>query len=231
VTGYQEFAPPAALRQLVACTWRDASTLDTPTRVLPDGCLDILWQPGLGLLSVVGADTGPVLHEPLGTTTYGVRLRASAAGAVLGVPASELLDTQIPLTAIWPGVEALDAGQDPLRALGDLVAGRAAEPDRLVAAAAGLLGVHGLRVSQVADRLGVTQRTLHRRMTASVGYGPKTLARVARLRRLVASSPGPLAERATAVGYASQSHMSDEVQRLTGLTPVRFLEDVRLTTA
>jgi methylphosphotriester-DNA--protein-cysteine methyltransferase len=34
-----------------------------------------------------------------------------------------------------------------------------------------------------------------------------------------------------AAGYASQAHMSDEVRRLTGATPVRFLEDAVLTAA
>jgi AraC-like DNA-binding protein len=32
-------------------------------------------------------------------------------------------------------------------------------------------------------------------------------------------------------GYASQAHMTDEVRRLTGVTPVRFLEDVLVTAA
>jgi AraC-like DNA-binding protein len=54
---------------------------------------------------------------------------------------------------------------------------------------------------------------------------------VARLRRLVALADEPLAARALVAGYASQAHMTDEVRRLTGLTPVRFLEDAVLTAA
>jgi methylphosphotriester-DNA--protein-cysteine methyltransferase len=54
---------------------------------------------------------------------------------------------------------------------------------------------------------------------------------VARLRRLVAVRRGALADRAYAAGYASQAHMTDEVRRLTGLTPVRFLEEATLTAA
>ncbi|MEU4363169.1 hypothetical protein [Promicromonospora sp. NPDC023987] len=60
------------------------------------------------------------------------------------------------------------------------------------------------------------------------------LGRVARLRRLIGLSsgaPSPLADRAALAGYASQAHMSDEVRRLTGRTPVRFLEDAALTAA
>lgn len=56
------------------------------------------------------------------------------------------------------------------------------------------------------------------------------LARVARLRRLVTlSSEDSLAARAIYAGYANQAHMSVEVLRLTGMTPVRFLEDAILT--
>jgi methylphosphotriester-DNA--protein-cysteine methyltransferase len=84
---------------------------------------------------------------------------------------------------------------------------------------------------QLAADLGVSERQLSRRMLAAVGYGPKMLARVARLRRLVARTDGALTARALMAGYASQAHMTDEVRRLTGATPVRFLEDAGLTAA
>jgi transcriptional regulator GlxA family with amidase domain len=70
----------------------------------------------------------------------------------------------------------------------------------------------------------VSERQLNRRMLTAVGYGPKLFARVARLRRLVELPVDWLAARALAAGYANQAHMSDEVRRLTGATPVRFLE-------
>jgi len=100
-----------------------------------------------------------------------------------------------------------------------------------VMAAARRLCAHTARVGAVAAELGVGERRLHRRTLAAVGYGPKVLARVARLRRLVALGDGALAARALDAGYASQAHMTDEVRRLTGTTPVRFLEDAVLTAA
>ncbi|MGH2945694.1 MAG: helix-turn-helix domain-containing protein, partial [Solirubrobacteraceae bacterium] len=103
--------------------------------------------------------------------------------------------------------------------------------DPLARAAARGLAVHTARVANVAAELGVSERQLHRRMLTAVGYGPKVLARVARLRRLVALTDESLASRAFEAGYASQAHMSDEVRRLTGTTPVRFLEDAVLTAA
>jgi methylphosphotriester-DNA--protein-cysteine methyltransferase len=86
-------------------------------------------------------------------------------------------------------------------------------------------------VAGVAAELGVGERQLRRRLLTSVGYGPKVLARVARLRRLVALADSPLAARALEAGYANQAHMNEEVRRLTGATPVRFLKDAVLTAA
>lgn len=87
------------------------------------------------------------------------------------------------------------------------------------------------RVSVLAAELGLSERQLQRRVLAAVGYGPKTLARIARLRRLIELTEEPLAARALSAGYASQAHMSDDVRALTGMTPVRFLEDAALTSA
>jgi AraC-like DNA-binding protein len=239
---YRELAPPAGLLPVVACLWEHDVPPGHEQRIIPDGCVDLVRLDGE--LVVVGADTGPVVAVPGATPTSrtsGIRLRPGAAGAVLGLPASEVRDQRVPLADVWPDVgpalaEALDtagpAGR--LDLLARTVLDREAERDRLVAAAARRLGEPGSRIAGVADDLGVSERHLYRRTVAAVGYGPKMLGRVARLRRLIGLSSGarsPLADRATLAGYASQAHMSDEVRRLTGRTPVRFLEDAALTAA
>lgn len=233
---YREYRPPAGLEPVVACVWESDALVGGVQRVVPDGCVDLVW---LGdRLLVVGADTRPMVWQPVGAPASGIRLRPGMAGAVLGVPADEVRDQQVPLSLLWPAVEDLtdrpEAG-DPsarLRLLTEAVLRRKAEPDPLIGAAVRRLAVADARVSTVAHDLGVSERHLNRRVTAAVGYGPKLLARVARLRRLVAlRESGALADRAYAAGYASQAHMTDEVRRLTGLTPVRFLEDATLTAA
>jgi AraC-like DNA-binding protein len=218
--------------------WELEPVEDHVQRVVPDGCVDVIWLAGRELV-IAGADTGPRgVSLPARARSSGVRLRPGAAGAVLGLPAAELRDLQVAAALVWreqaPGLEDGLAGAAParrLQLLAGAVARRRAEPDALVAAAARRLGVPGSRVADVASDLGVSERRLHRRTLAAVGYGPKTLARVARLRRLVGLGGGPLASRALEAGYASQAHMNDEVRRLTGTTPVRFLEDAVLTAA
>ncbi|EST36298.1 hypothetical protein N566_16505, partial [Streptomycetaceae bacterium MP113-05] len=71
--------------------------------VLPDGCMDLLWNDGL---QVAGPDTtGYTTDEPPGTRWTGVRFAPGTGPAVFGVPAHELRDRRVPLDALWPGRE------------------------------------------------------------------------------------------------------------------------------
>ena len=157
----------------------------------------------------------------------------------MGYPASESRNRQVDAALIW-GCETVRlcdslALAGPVQRLGLLataIRARQAEPDILVVQAAGRLAAPGARVAAVAAELGVSERQLHRRTLAAVGYGPKMLARVARLRRLVAlCGEDSLSARAVHAGYANQAQMNAEVLRLTGARPVRFLKDAILTAA
>jgi AraC-like DNA-binding protein len=221
---------------LVACTWEQATAAAHEQRVVPDACLDLIWS-GEGL-HVAGPDTrARVVELAPGSRLVGVRLQPGAAGAVLGLPASELCDTS-PDAADVLGREvaaalreALAAAQNPHALLQRAVELRGVrEPDPLVAAAVRALGLPRARVGSVAVELGVSARQLQRRIGDAVGYGPKVLARVLRFRRLQALPPAPLADLALDAGYADQAHMTAEVTELAGISPVRFLKD-RMPTA
>ncbi|MFG3706117.1 DUF6597 domain-containing transcriptional factor [Micromonospora sp. NPDC047670] len=222
-------AGPAA--SLVACVWEQRVSRRHAQLVVPDGCLDLIWL-GDGDLVVAGADTGPRLVDlPANAEVAGVRLRPGAAGAVLGWHAAELRDRQVDVAELW-GREVLRLSETLAavpaefrgRHLLEAVSSRGATPDALVQAAARCLARPRARVAAVAAELGASERQLHRRTVAAVGYGPKMLARVGRLRRFVRLHAPDLSGRALLAGYASQAHMNDEVRRLTGMTPVRFLE-------
>jgi AraC-like DNA-binding protein len=222
---------------VVACTWEQVTTTGQEQRIVPDACVDLIWAGNR--LSIAGPDTRPrIVTLVPGSRLVGVRLRPGTAGAVLGLPASELCDLS-PDAADVLGrgvaaalVEALAAGSDPhellLRAV-QLHGVRA--PDPLVRAAVVALARPTARVGAVAAELGVSPRQLQRRVSDAVGYGPKVLARVLRFRRLQALAPAPLAELALDAGYADQAHMTSEVTRLAGTSPVRFLKDRTPTAA
>lgn len=219
----------------MACVWEQV-TDGTETVIIPDGCVDLIWL-GERDLVVAGPDTGPrILPASAGLRSAGVRLRPGAAGSFLGLPASELVDQQPNAEEVFgPQAGQLAdhlahvSGSEVLGTLTEAARRRQPVLDPVVSRAADMLAQPGARIRQVARDLGISERHLHRRTVAAVGYAPKMLARVLRLRTLPQLTAPTLAERAGEAGYASQAHMSDEVRSLTGMTAstylVRFLED------
>jgi AraC-like DNA-binding protein len=215
--------------RLAVCTWEQIAEVQRAQHVVPDACVDLIWT-GERVI-VAGPDTGPrwVTLGP-GSRLVGVRLRPGVAGGVLGVPASELRDVSPDAVDVLGRdcaialLDALLAGADAHAVLVDAVHRRhIREPDPLIGAAVAALGRPGATVGDVADDLGVSARQLQRRVGHAVGYGPKMLARVLRFGRLQRLGPAPLAELALDAGYADQAHMTAEVTRLAGVSPVRFL--------
>jgi AraC-like DNA-binding protein len=221
---------------LVACTWEQATATQHEQHIVPDACMDLIWAGGR--LTVAGPDTRPRLVTlESGARLVGARLRPGAAGAILGLPASELCDVSPDAAEVLGRdvaaalLEELAGGADPPALLLRAIQLRRAEVDPLVHAAVLALGRPRARVTPVAAELGVSARQLQRRVSDAVGYGPKMLARVLRFRRLQTLPHAPLVELALDAGYADQAHMTAEVTRLAGVSPVRFLKDRRPTAA
>ena len=235
---YREHPPPPDLAELVACTWERAEAAESSAgvRVLPDGCVDLVWSTRGGLV-LAGPDTGPVVYPiERGYGATGLRLRPGVAGSVLGLPASELRDERPELSALWgrdaARLEERIALADPSQRrelLEDAVRplAREAQPDELVLAGLPLLGRRGSSVAEIARTLAISERALRRRFNDAIGYGPKRLDRIIRFRRLLrmAAQPwdGGLAAAAAELGYADQAHLTREVRELSGLTPVELL--------
>jgi AraC-like DNA-binding protein len=194
--GYAEWAPPAALRGVVACLWAGAAVSgpEPSTLVLPDGCSDLIWEQGTGGY-VAGPDTGPVrmMTEP-GRVVVGVRFRPAAGGRALGLPLSELRDQRVPLGDVLPPgrhvAARLPATLPPAEAAARMldIAGRMiadSEPDPALTRVAALLRDPGARTEDVAGQVGLSERQLRRRCHAAAGYGPKTLQRILRFQHFV----------------------------------------------
>ena len=99
---YRESPPPAPLASHACCVWTNAAGAgDHVERVLPDGCADIVWIDGEGIV-VAGPATREVLVAiPAGAAALGVRFGPGAAGAALGVAAHEVRDRTVALEDLW----------------------------------------------------------------------------------------------------------------------------------
>ena len=217
---YREFAPPPDLAAQVACVWTSVSRGGV---VFPDGCVDIVW--GGDRLVVAGPATRPIVTGVgAGVPVFGVRFRLGAAGAALGLAASELVDQSIPLADLWGDTVDRGGFEGGVSRLVELVRSRlAAPPDPVVRRAALALARPGVRVETLD--LGVSERQLRRRFADAVGYGPKRLARVLRFQRFLglAEHGGDLARLALDAGYADQAHLTRDCRELAGRTPAELM--------
>lgn len=242
-TEYREHPPPEPLRRHVSCVWTAVVGAAAPAVawVLPDACLDLMCIDGR--LMVAGPDTGPMPATlPAGTRIAGVRFRPGAAPGLLGVPSDALRDQRVPLDDLWGAearqltdavVPAMAVPDVAVRVLTSALSSRlstAGTPDSLVAGlTAELVRSHRPPgMAAVAARLGVSERQLHRRCVSAVGYRPKLLGRVLRLRRFLtlsrrADDSFGLADLAAAAGYADQAHLTRECRVLAGRTPSQLV--------
>lgn len=234
--------PTRGVVALVAsCTWQSTVESAAPVYVVPDACMDLVWN-GRDLL-VAGPDTRPVRHAAAAGAQYvGLRFAPGRAG-LLGVPASALRDARVPLEELWfdraralrdrlAQAASREQARDELQraVLFEMTGARA--PDALVQQLlARLQRTNQLApsVARLAKELGLTERQLLRRCNAALGYGPKLLARILRFQaflRALRVEPGlTLAELALQLGYADQAHLSHEVAELAGRTPAQLRAD------
>jgi AraC-like DNA-binding protein len=202
------------------------------SRILPDGCLDLIWD-GRELF-IAGPDPAARWHEsPAGTAYTALRFHQGTGPAALGVPASDLAGQAPRLADVWTAAAARELTErvevDPAGAL-TAWAARAVTGDRVdpIARPVHALARRGAPVAHMADRLGLSARHLQRRCQDAFGYGPRRLGRILRLTRALeqARAGVPLADVAAVTGYADQAHLTREVRALAGATPTELLAEL-----
>ena len=191
-------------------------------RVLPDGCMDIIWSSD-GTLLIAGPDTTAFVTRGVpGTTITAIRFAPGFAPSLLRVPAHELRDRHEPLDAVMPARAArhlagrLAEAADPALVLEAMAIHIEQDPQiDLVTDRAW----RGASVSEIAGAVGVSPRQLHRKCLDAFGYGAKTLARILRMRQAVdlVRAGTAYADAAARAGYADQSHLARDVKALAGV--------------
>jgi hypothetical protein len=193
---YRELAPPPHLRSHVVCFWRhSASSMPTTIRVIPDGCVDLVWVNDQAP-HVAGPMTKPVLYAiEAGTEIVAVRLRPGVAQRLLGESAKALLNQDIPLRDLWPGhraepwAEVITKRSETakLAAIAEAVSARLGTEgdgrfDDFVMHAAVWMAAHPCASLDGLSGLSrLSERQIRRRFDEAIGFGPKKLQRILRL--------------------------------------------------
>jgi AraC-like DNA-binding protein len=233
---FRRSAPPPEIRSFVESLWlfeASAGGGELTDYILPDiGAEVICRMDDRSCAFIRGAN--PHLEEIAirqPARYMGARLRPGIGPQLFKVAAEDMRGARLALADVGCPA-ALYAGRPELQsfahALVELFRRRnCAGSARIALRAADLLTeLHGrLSIDALASGIGCTPRHLHREMVADIGLGPKTVARIARLRRAIAllrTSSRPLAQVAVAAGYCDQAHMTREFSALRAPSPARL---------
>lgn len=250
---YLELLPSNLLKPFIQCYWMMRLPFSLASRshqVLPDGCMDILFDLESEKVEVIGTMTRSIEIElASGLDLCGIRFKPGGIYPFIQVDASEFTDEAVQAPGrlgqlIYKALDELKArrtNESRVDYLNSLLEKRLANCEKqdllflkfLSNISQGDRGIS--RVDQVLPMVGMSQRTLERYFQRHVGIGPKKFLSVLRLRRVLRelSKVGSLldwADLALRHGYHDQAHLIHEFKGITGTTPTRFrLKDPTLS--
>ena len=227
-------------------------------RVLPDGCVEIVVNVGAPFLRhydhgrterqpcllLVGPTTRHMSIAPTGAIRLiGIRFTPGGALPFMSVAPREVrdvapslgdvaqpFDADLPerLAEAAPGAESLILDD----AVGSRLASARRVTDRRVqlAVRATFAADRPLRVDSLMSLTGLGTRQIERAFRDGVGFGPKTLCRLARFQRVVRAIERPnrpgWAALSAQFGYADQSHLAREFRELAGTTLSAYVAEL-----
>jgi AraC-like DNA-binding protein len=244
---YREYPCSPDLAPFLVCFWTavESPLAASGPRILPDGCLDVIFQrpPGGEFASqVVGTMTGPLVLPGGGAQhSFGVRFRPGKAGLFLGVAPDELTDAAVDLVDVGllrtaQLAEALSSAPSLAAQIALLEASlreRLAETKRRLDPYVefALSSLHatqgGLGVAELEAAAGISRQQLTRRFREAVGVPPKLYARVIRFRALIDALPHGArpdwSALAAQLGYYDQAHLIADFKAFSGLSPTAYV--------
>ena len=240
----ERFAPSAALDRFVLRYW--TVTWEVPEQVaytqatLPYPCVNLVVERGQS--GIFGVNTRRFQVQLRGKGwVFGIKFRPGAFYPFYRAPVAALTDRAIGLDAVFHAAgtayeqrvlacasadEMIDCAEQFLRARLPPLDEHIALINTVVEQIAADRTI--TRVTEIADRVGVSQRTLQRLFGQYVGVGPKWVIQRYRLleaaEQLGRNAYVDLPSLAQALGYFDQAHFINDFRATVGSTPAEYAQ-------
>ena len=188
---------------------------------------------------ITGPHERPIINEPTGEThVVGVVFRPLGLWSLTKRSVEPFTDRLVPATDVAPAMQGAprllsdltgcEDGDDKIDAAVAWLeaAGAAAQPPGWARA------VHALvqdssPIAQIQEQMGVSRRYFTQQIRERTGLTPKSLQRIARMRRMLhaidARRPIRWSSEAVGAGYFDQPHAIRDFRRFTGMTPTEYV--------
>jgi AraC-like DNA-binding protein len=203
----------------------------------PDLGAEIICQVGPGASTIL---RGPQLRAgvitiPGGACYVGARLKLGVAARLFAMPHSTMQNARPQIDELrldWSARGEADPDQSLVNAFRARL--RGVFPNGLPAPGEGLGHLAAMAIARrggrtnldrLAGEFGCSLRHMRRRVLTELGFGPKTAARIVRMRqalRLIARQEHDLAQIALTAGFGDQAHMTREFLNMGAPAPRRM---------
>ncbi|MGF1471466.1 MAG: DUF6597 domain-containing transcriptional factor [Rubrobacteraceae bacterium] len=237
---YEGYDPPHAMERILPTGTADLviNLRDGPLKVYDPWDTGRFRRFGHSLISGPHSDFF-VIDTACQASTMGVHFEPGGAYPFLPVPASELCGAHVSLETLW-GTTAPELRDRLLEAetpekkfqiLEQTLLEKITRPPALHPAVVFALKEfrkppHTQKVSDVADRIGLSQRRFIQVFRNAVGLTPKVFCRIRRfqqvLRRIEAEDRVAWTDAALSCGYFDQAHFIHDFRAFSGLNPTAY---------
>lgn len=229
---YNEYSPAYSLAEYVACFWSvNATCSNAPHRILPDGCIDILfdYNRNISFLTEISSET-ETLHLDGSIKFVGIRFLPKAIPYILKCNASEFINSGYEIKYVTPSLnemsekvlntadifKAIDIIQNELLAffknfiINDKF-------DRMLAQSLqsrGCLSVHDL-----ASCHSLSEKQITRYFKENIGLPTKEFLNIVRFQNLLLimkNQKNNNLHQSLDLGYYDQSHMIKDLNKYFG---------------
>lgn len=234
---YHEYSPALSLQGLVDCYWSSKSLPgDPPQKILPDGCVDIIFHFGKPLIVGTMTYSFESIQDTDIAEMIGIRFRPAGISAFIRTPVYEFTNLQSDFDTqdtvfdrdFYEELPYLSSTISRISYIERYLLKRLEciyIPDRrIVLATKMIIENHGQRdISKIVNYVCLSERQFERCFKAAVGISPKTFSQVARFRHtrryLKAHPDESLFSVAMACGYFDHSHLIKDFRRFGNESP------------
>lgn len=248
---YKELLPNSEIAHLVKGFFEFSINSDSPKpiphEVFPDGCISLLFRRNkninLEIFLIKGLSLETFHTEVLnGDIHWGLKISPAACSKVLRCDPNKIQTQPVFDDSVLPHLlgditekladcenfeQAVEVYENSLKELNiskDDIDTEVIKAVKIIESNKG-----ELKIAELTDELEISRRQLERRFKSCTGLTPKQFARTYRLRATAISlleKDMKWANRAAEMGFADQSHLSHELENLTGRTPKSFKERI-----
>ena len=246
---YREYPPDLRLQHLIETYWVADGVIENPVtqRILPDGCVDIIFDFGsnnssvqnqTGLPKLVGTMTSllTISYQPGRVQMMGIRFAPAGITAFTRMPVSGITNRnlELPLSetlfdkSFYERLPDMEYMQERIIYINAYFLARMHKlylPDKQIRYAISLIQNNNGHVSvrEIAGEVCLSERQFERKFKTTIGISPKAFSNIMRfrsvLRYMEAHPDESMYEIAIACGYHDHSHMNKEFKRLGNLSP------------